>query len=139
LGNGGYSLSFDGAVIKTGGTFGREEVTFFGGGCTSEENSDAVVAPTPTAAPTPALTDQPTPSADSGGCPSGEVPIDVILRTDRFALESSFLITDQDGTTIWSRSNLANFQDYSFQECVAPDGCYTFTALDAFGDGTYAG
>lgn len=72
---------------------------------------------------------------DGGGgdtCEANEITI--TLTTDNYGSETSWTLTDSDGTTIASGSNLSSATTYTVNECLA-DGCYTFTINDSYGDG----
>ena len=112
-GQGSYSVSYGGDVVQTGGSFSRaEEVSF--GSC----GQDPII---------------------DGPCSQGLVPIDLFLRTDSFAYETSLSLVDQDRTVLGSYAGLMNDQDYTLTECVARDGCYTLTVFDTYGDGLDGG
>lgn len=56
------------------------------------------------------------------------------LTTDRYASETSWNITNKQGTLVESGTDYANNQTYSQSLCLA-DGTYTFTISDSYGDG----
>jgi len=58
----------------------------------------------------------------------------VWLRTNNVAAENSYTIKDHNGSTLFSKSGMANATLY--QDTVdLPNGCYTFEVKDAGGDG----
>lgn len=65
--------------------------------------------------------------------------IELVLNTDFFADETSWEITDSTGAVVQSDGPFAQGEaqyNYAFN---LPDGCYTFTIFDAFGDGLFDG
>lgn len=75
----------------------------------------------------------------SGTCGQGLVPLDLFIRTDSYAFETSLQIVDQDGRLLKVASGLESNTEYSFVECVLPEGCYTLTVFDSAGDGLSGG
>jgi hypothetical protein len=63
------------------------------------------------------------------------VPIDVFLRTDSYAFETSLQLVDDNGEVLEFASGLNSNTDYGLTECVSPQGCYTLTVFDSVGDG----
>lgn len=113
FGAGSYTVTYGGDVIQTGGSFSSaEEVSF--GACGRE-------------------------NPVSGTCTQGLVPIDLFLRTDSYAFETSLQLVDQDGGLLEFASGLRSNTDYGLTECVSPEGCYTLTVFDSFGDGLSGG
>ncbi|MEM1359793.1 MAG: zinc metalloprotease, partial [Bacteroidota bacterium] len=71
----------------------------------------------------------------SAGCADTEVTLN--LLTDNYASETSWTLSGPGGT-IASGSGYANNTNYSETFCL-PDGCYTFTINDSYGDGICCG
>lgn len=110
FGSGSYTVTLDGEVIQTGGSFSSaEEISF--GACGRE-------------------------NPVSGTCSQqGLVPIDLFLRTDKYASETTVQLVDENGDLLEFASNLLSYTEYGLTECVSPSGCYTLTVFDSFGDG----
>lgn len=60
--------------------------------------------------------------------------VNVNIVCDYWAEETSFEIADLQGNVLYSESGFSSFETYSFDLCL-PAGCYTFSILDAYGDG----
>lgn len=84
---------------------------------------------------------------NSSGCGSGNPPppppscsdneIAVTINFDNYPEETSWAITNSSGTTVASGGTYASQADGStltIDECL-PDGCYSFTINDSYGDG----
>lgn len=112
FGRGSYSVTYGGDVIHGGSFSSAEEVSI--GACGRD-------------------------NPISGTCSQGLVPIDLFLRTDSFGFETSLQLVDQNGTPLEVASGLASNTDYGLTECVDPQGCYTLTIFDSFGDGLAGG
>lgn len=73
---------------------------------------------------------------DDGGddtCTDNEVTVTV--TTDNYPSETSWTIKDSDGTTVASGGSYSSQGTaYNTTACL-PDGCYTFTINDSYGDG----
>lgn len=70
--------------------------------------------------------------------PPACVDVSIEITTDRFASETSWELTSQDGAVIASgaRGSLSNSTTTTLYSGVCvPAGCYTFTIFDSFGDG----
>ena len=61
--------------------------------------------------------------------------IEVMLYTDTYGGETSWLILNQANDTIAEMSGFTNNSTYSFPVCVDDADCYTFVTNDAYGDG----
>ena len=74
-------------------------------------------------------------------CSDGEIQIDILINTDSYPNETSFVLNDNQGT-VWA-SEGSVFQDdytaYPFQYCLPDDRCYIFTLYDSYGDGIFTG
>lgn len=113
FGAGSYTVTYGDEIIQTGGSFSSaEEVSI--GSCGRD-------------------------NPVSGTCPLGRVPIDLFLRTDSYAFETSLQLVDQDGGVLEVASGLASNTEYGLTECVDRQGCYTLTLFDSFGDGLSGG
>jgi len=113
FGTGGYTVTYGGDVIQTGGSFSSaEEVSI--GACGRD-------------------------NPVSGTCALGLVPIDLFIRTDSFAFETSLELVDQNGEVLEFAAGLLSNTEYGLTECVQPDGCYTLSIYDSFGDGLTGG
>lgn len=63
------------------------------------------------------------------------VTIDLTLLTDNYPGETTWTISDDLGSVIFSGGPYAGTQTtYTFSACL-PEGCYTFDVFDSFGDG----
>jgi hypothetical protein len=65
--------------------------------------------------------------------------LELVLNTDFYASETSWEITDSTGAVVQSDGPFADgvaTYNWAFN---LPDGCYTFTIFDAFGDGLFDG
>lgn len=93
--------------------------------------TDPTISPAPTGSPT-----FPAPTAAPTTCTGPDVL--VYLNTDNYGSETSWEITDADGNVSLSGSGYSNNQVYVTEECL-PEGCYTFTIYDSFGDGICCG
>ena len=112
-GQGNYTVTYGGKVVQAGGSFSSaKEVSF--GSCVHE-------------------------SRMSGSCDQGLVPIDLFLRTDSYASETSLQLVDENGEVLEFDAGLSSNTDYGLTECVTPQGCYTLTVLDSYGDGLSGG
>ena len=72
-------------------------------------------------------------------CSNTEIQIDVLLSTDNYPWETSFILNDNGGA-VWASeadgfSNV--YSDYLFQYCLPVEGCYIFTVYDSYGDGIF--
>jgi hypothetical protein len=75
----------------------------------------------------------------SGDCGSGEIFVEIKLKTDDYASETSLALTRSDGSAVFRRSDLANDQAYTAQGCLPANDCYTVTITDSVGDGICCG
>jgi len=60
------------------------------------------------------------------------------LTTDQYASETSWLLKNSSGTTLFSGSGYENSTTYNQEMCLS-DGQYTFEILDSYGDGICCG
>jgi len=78
------------------------------------------------------------PPGDDGGnddadCTANEITI--TLRTDNYPQENGWTLTNAAGSTVASDSSFTS-RGTIYQEVLClPDGCYTFTITDSYGDG----
>jgi serine protease len=114
FGSGSYTVTLDGDVIQTGGSFtAAEEISL--GSC--GRNNPV-----------------------SGTCSEqGLVPIDLYLRTDSYASETSVQLVDENGELLEFADGLVSNTEYGLTECVSPSGCYNLTIFDSLGDGLSGG
>ena len=161
FGNGSYSLTdASGNVIVTGGDFGSSETTDFCFGDTPEptcedgiQNGDEEGVDCG-GTNCPACPDEPTcddgiQNGDEEGVDCGgsncapcetectENTVTLSLTFDNFPNETSWLVTDESGATVASGGTYGSEPDGStlVEEICLPDGCYSFTINDSFGDG----
>ncbi|MBG40290.1 MAG: hypothetical protein CMP74_03610 [Flavobacteriales bacterium] len=72
-------------------------------------------------------------------CSNNEIQIDVLLSTDNYPWETSFVLNNNDGV-VWANEDEVFtdlYTDYLFQYCLPNDGCYVFTVYDSYGDGIF--
>ena len=77
---------------------------------------------------------------DNLSCSQYEIQIDVLINTDSYPGETSFLLNDNQGV-VWGDEASgfeASYTAYPFQFCVPDNGCYIFTINDSYGDGIYS-
>jgi len=89
----------------------------------------------PIAAPTPPPTDSPTIDTN---CGSDEWRMAVVLTTDGWPSETSWVINDTAGNAIASKaigSYVARYTTHQDYACINKSKCYTFTINDTWGDG----
>jgi hypothetical protein len=74
--------------------------------------------------------------APPGDCGNGEIFVEIKLKTDDHAVETSFALTRSDGSAVITGSNgLKNDSAYMPGRCVPANDCYSFTINDSGGDG----
>jgi hypothetical protein len=83
----------------------------------------------------------PAPSGDFG---NGEVSVEIKLKTDDHAAETSLALTRSDGSAVITGSNqgsneAGNNRAYMAWRCVPANDCCTFTINDSGGDGICCG
>ncbi|MEM8527950.1 MAG: S8/S53 family peptidase [Bacteroidota bacterium] len=72
-------------------------------------------------------------SGGGNGCNDNALTLTIV--TDQYPQETSWNITDDNGNTVASGGGYTSqFTSYTEDICL-PDGCYTFTILDSYGDG----
>ncbi len=130
-GNGGYSVTSGGSSLATGGTFASTETTTF---CLS-----SAVAPTCT----DGVQNGNETGIDCGGpdCTPCTTPtcndLTVSVTLDSYGSETTWTITNDAAITLASGgpyNGLALGTTITDSLCL-PDGCYTFTINDSYGDG----
>jgi len=99
-------------------------------------DKDAYYPQSHTASPAPTISSPP--SGPPIPCPNGD-NLKVVLVTDRFASETSWKVTNEDGTVVMSNGVLLNERTYTTTQCLSPDCGYTFLIEDSFGDGICCG
>ncbi|MBC6994413.1 T9SS type A sorting domain-containing protein [Lewinella lacunae] len=72
-----------------------------------------------------------TPGGGGGSCTDTQVTLTLV--TDNYGSETSWTLTGPSGT-VATGGSLANNTTYTQSFCL-PNGCYTFTILDSYGDG----
>ena len=72
---------------------------------------------------------------DDGSCISDGIPLVLTLNLDNYPTETTWTITDTSGTAIGSGGPYAGAGTTVVEAFCAPDGCYTLTMFDSFGDG----
>lgn len=97
--------------------------------------------PSPTSDPTPSPT--PSPTSDSSEpynteCGAGELDVTVSVTTDNYPEEQSWTITDPSGEVAKGGDFEEDFTTYDSDLCLDASKCYTFTALDSYGDGMFS-
>jgi hypothetical protein len=69
---------------------------------------------------------------------AGTLAIDVIINTDQYGSETSWTLSDENGSTVASGGNYGDVTtgETHIQEVTLTEGlCYSFTINDSFGDG----
>ena len=129
-GNGSYSVSVDGSVVASGGSFGSSETTnFCVGGGPAPTCNDGIQNGNET-------------GVDCGGpdcapCAPSCTDVTVSITLDNYPAETSWTITDAGGSTVASGGTYggqSNGSTVTITECLS-DGCYDFTINDSYGDG----
>lgn len=118
------------------GAPGRDD--FYGHGLVDALAAKAYLAP-PCDDCTPAPSGSPTfppPTASPTACTGSDVQ--VFIQTDNYGSETRWEIIDSNGEVTFEGTGYDNNSQYTIQECI-PDGCYTFTIYDSFGDGMCCG
>jgi len=100
------------------------------------------ISPRPTSTPTPSPTSSPTISpqpTSCSTCPTGQFHFKLAVLTDNYPSETDWVITDSSGTT-WGTDppSMAQATLYEQNYCL-PNGDYTFTITDSWGDGICCG
>ena len=74
-------------------------------------------------------------------CDNNQIQIDVVISTDSYPSETSFVLNDNEGIVWASEDEVfnADYTAYPFQYCLPIDGCYIFTLYDSYGDGIFSG
>ena len=108
-GAGSYNVTYGGSLVANGGSFNSSETTFNLGNCSFPPSS----------------------------CPNNDIEIIITINTDDYPTETSWFLMDQYGggwTNVPITSSFAN-TTLIWTLCVPDTNCYTFTMLDAYGDG----
>jgi len=71
-------------------------------------------------------------------CSINEIQVDILLSSDNYPWETSFILNDNQGV-VWASENEFQelYTDYLFQYCLSAEGCYIFTVYDSYGDGIF--
>lgn len=64
----------------------------------------------------------------------GTNDVNLALTTDCWGNETSWVVTDADGNEVFSGAGYGNQTTYNITLCL-PDGCFTLTVFDSYGDG----
>ncbi len=67
------------------------------------------------------------------GCDGNTVELQLVL--DRYPGETTWELTDESGTTVASGGPYSGAGSVKRESFCLPDGCYTFTIFDSYGDG----
>jgi len=118
-GDGGYEVSYDGELLKSGGAFGREESTIFGGEC-------------PTTEPSSSLSPSESPSIVT--CSGKEKRFELKLVPDRYPEETSWYLKN-----ICTGETVLDGGANSVVQCINDDAEYEFSIYDSYGDGLCCG
>ena len=112
-GYGWYDVTYDGDVVATGGDFGSEESTEFGGGCGGgEEPADPCVDP--------------------------DVVLTIEILTDSWGSETTWELVEEGVGVAATGGPYASNTYYTIDVDVCSTSCYEWTIFDAYGDGIYA-
>lgn len=78
-------------------------------------------------------------TVDDGSCISGGTQITFTLLTDNYPAETTWTLQDASSVTVMSGGPYgSNATIYTSETCL-PDGCYTLSVLDSYGDGLCCG
>jgi len=77
------------------------------------------------------------PDGDGGGDGAGctDNKITITLRTDNYPRENGWTLTDATGSTVATGGGFTARGSIYREALCLPDGCYTFTITDSYGDG----
>ena len=108
-GNGSYNVTYASTTVANGGNFGSSETIFNIGNCISPPSY----------------------------CPNNEIEVVITIDTDDYPTETSWYLIDQFGGG-WTNTPIsASFSNttLTWTICVPDTNCYSFTMMDAYGDG----
>ena len=108
-GNGSYNVTYASTTVANGGNFGSSETIFNIGNCISPPSN----------------------------CPNNEIEVVITIDTDDYPTETSWYLIDQFGGG-WTNTPIsASFSNttLTWTICVPDTNCYSFTIMDAYGDG----
>tara|TARA_Y100000589_G_scaffold74329_1_gene67680 strand:- start:11620 stop:15264 length:3645 start_codon:yes stop_codon:yes gene_type:complete len=73
-------------------------------------------------------------------CNENEIQIDVLIQTDYYPNETSFVLNNNQGVIFASENSVFNEGNfaYPFQYCLPDIDCYIFTIYDSYGDGLFS-
>ena len=73
-------------------------------------------------------------------CDVNEIQIDILLATDPYPNETSFVLNDNTGIPWADEDDIftTSYTNYPFQYCLPIGGCYIFTLYDSYGDGIFS-
>ena len=74
-------------------------------------------------------------TASGGGGGNACVTVDLTIDTDQYPGETTWAITDGSGATVASGGPYNNANSTFTESACLPNGCYTFTIFDSYGDG----
>ena len=154
-GTGSYTLVAGNDTLAAGGEFGSEETTIlcfgdFTAGCTesgacnfdaeADLNDGSCDYSCTGCTNDLACNYDPDATLDDGSCifvDPGEVCacLEITILTDNYPGETTWELTDMDGTSIWSGGPYENQAETIIANFCPGAGCYTFSIYDSFGDG----
>jgi len=77
---------------------------------------------------------------DCAACPcAGGIGVSLIIDPDYYADETTWRIRDASGNTVASGGPYSRGIDNAVEAACLPDGCYSFTIYDSYGDGLFDG
>lgn len=143
FGQGGYTVTYGGEQVITGGDFGDTESTNFG--C-----DDAAPAPPTTSPPVPPTTSPPVPSPTTSPpvCASNQAFVTLTLTTDMFPSETHWVVTNKMTEMCVAIPQLQYMDEMTtYYESFCLDAglqvgspiWYLFTIMDEGGDGLCCG
>ncbi|MDZ4748783.1 MAG: hypothetical protein SH808_09865 [Saprospiraceae bacterium] len=118
--------------------FGEETTVVFSAGISEGENQFSINVDTVNYIYTDEVPSNNQPAWLLTAHPSGQ-NVFLNFTTDNFPEETTWELFDHENNIIASAGPFAEQQNtYTFQFCLDPEECYTFTIYDAFGDGMSA-
>ena len=151
-GSGDYALTVEGTLVASGGDYATEESTTFCAGldygctdataCNYDEDalndSGSCDFSCYGCTNADACNYDSDATLDDGNCILEGVPVTIAVTTDLYPNEITWTLSDSLGNALSSGGPYsAGGSTYEVVACV-PEGCYTFTIADSFGDGIYA-